>query len=121
MNGKLQHFEMPAGDPARATKFYESVFGWKFTKAEPDFFQYWMADAVPTPATFKREGDQKGPIIYLTVDDIAASIKKVREAGGKADDKQPIPTQGWHSRCTDTEGNPFTLYQTDASVPLPSA
>lgn len=121
MDGALQHYEMPADDPARAQRFYEQVFGWTFVKAQPEFFEYWMANATPTPATFKRQGDEKGPVIYLTVDDIDASMARVRTAGGTAEDKQPIPTQGWFSRCLDTEGNAFTLYMADRSVPIPGS
>jgi predicted enzyme related to lactoylglutathione lyase len=43
----------------------------------------------------------------------------VREAGGEAEDKQPIPGVGWFTRCKDTEGNPFGLFQTDESVQMP--
>jgi predicted enzyme related to lactoylglutathione lyase len=40
----------------------------------------------------------------------------VRELGGTADDKQPIPSIGWYSHCMDTEGNTFGLFQSDESV-----
>ena len=39
-----------------------------------------------------------GPIVYFDTDDIDASIAKVRELGGTADDKQPVPTHGWFAR-----------------------
>ncbi len=29
---------------------------------------------------------------------------------------QPIPHVGWFARCTDTEGNDFSLFQRDDSV-----
>ena len=51
-------------------------------------------------------------------DDIEATIRNVRELGGKADEKQPIPAMGWFAGCTDTEGNNFSLYQNDPSVPM---
>ena len=54
--------------------------------------------------------------IYFGTDDIDASLAKVRELGGSADDKQPIPSIGWFARCKDTEGNPFSFFQSDASV-----
>jgi predicted enzyme related to lactoylglutathione lyase len=43
----------------------------------------------------------------------------VRSAGGEAEDKQPIPGVGWFTRCKDTEGNPFGLFQSDESVTMP--
>ena len=62
-----------------------------------------------------------GPIVYFATDDIDAAVAKVRDNGGEADDKQPIPSVGWFARCKDTEGNAFSLFQADESVPMPDA
>jgi predicted enzyme related to lactoylglutathione lyase len=43
-------------------------------------------------------------------------VAKVRELGGQADDKQPVPTHGWFAACTDTAGNKFSLWQSDPSA-----
>ena len=40
------HFEIQAGDPARAIKFYESVFGWSFQKWDGPM-PYWMVTTGP--------------------------------------------------------------------------
>ena len=58
-------------------------------------------------------------VVVLPVSDIDASIAKARELGGSAEDKQPIPSIGWFARCRDTEGNEFSLFQADESVPPP--
>ena len=50
---------------------------------------------------------------------IDKTIARVRELGGSAEDKQPIPTVGWFARCSDTEGNDFSLFQSDESVQAP--
>jgi predicted enzyme related to lactoylglutathione lyase len=72
----------------------------------------------PVGAIFQSDDEAgKGPIVYMATDDIDATIAKVRDAGGSADDKQPIPQTGWLARCKDTEGNTFSLYQSDESVP----
>jgi predicted enzyme related to lactoylglutathione lyase len=60
-----------------------------------------------------------GPVVYFGTSDIDASIAKARELGGSADDKLPIPGIGWFARCVDTEGNSFSLFQADESVPAP--
>ena len=57
-----------------------------------------------------------GTIVYFDTDDIDASIAKVRVGGGTSGDKQPIPHVGWFTHCTDTEGNNFSLFQSDESV-----
>jgi predicted enzyme related to lactoylglutathione lyase len=43
----------------------------------------------------------------------------VRKLGGEAENKEPIPHVGWFARCKDTEGNPFSLFQSDESVAAP--
>ena len=40
----------------------------------------------------------------------------MRELGGTADDKQPVPTHGWFAGCKDTEGNAFSLWQGDENA-----
>ena len=57
-----------------------------------------------------------GLIVYFDTDDIEASVAKVRELGGTADDKQPVPTHGWFAACKDTEGTSFSLWQGDESA-----
>jgi len=61
-------------------------------------------------------GETGHPTYYLDTDDIDASIAAVRELGGKADDKSPVPTHGWFAACTDSEGNAFHLWQADANA-----
>ncbi len=48
--------------------------------------------------------------------DIDAAGAKVRELGGEAGDKSPVPTHGWFAACKDSEGNAFHLWQSDASA-----
>ena len=66
-------------------------------------------------AIFEADG-LKGMIVYFDTDDIDASVARVRELGGASEEKQPIPHVGWFARCTDTEGNDFSLFQSDDSV-----
>ena len=61
----------------------------------------------------------RGPIVYFDTEDIEADVARVRELGGDAEDKQPIPHVGWFARCKDSEGNEFSLFQSDESVPMP--
>ena len=72
-------------------------------------------------AVYPQQEGEQGPIIYFDTDDIDADLAKVRELGGDAEDKQPIPHVGWFARCKDTEGNCFSLFQSDESVAPPTA
>jgi predicted enzyme related to lactoylglutathione lyase len=70
-------------------------------------------------AIYPPMGDEKGPVVYYGSDDIDADLAQVREHGGEAEDKQPIPNIGWFARCKDSEGNDFSLFQGDESAPMP--
>ena len=124
MPGRPVHFEFPAEDDARATRFYGDLFGWEWNTADMGGdFQYHMVQFTEESggAVYKSPDGLKGPIVYFDTEDIDASVARVRELGGAADEKQPIPGVGWFARCTDTEGNPFSLYQADRSVPEDAA
>jgi uncharacterized protein len=121
MAGKIVHIEIQASDPDRATSFYRDVFGWQFGESGMPGIDYRMAqlDDTSGAAIYPGDGAGSGPLVYVDTDDIDASIQKVRDSGGEAEDKQPIPSVGWFSRVKDTEGNPLGLFQSDESVAPP--
>jgi uncharacterized protein len=119
MAGKLVHFELPAEDTARAQTFYENVFGWTFRGPSADF-DYRMTDGIePVGAIYPSQEGERGPLVYFDTDDIDATSAQIRERGGQADEKAPIPGIGWFARAHDPEGNSISLFQTDESVPAP--
>jgi predicted enzyme related to lactoylglutathione lyase len=120
MPAKLVHFEMPAQNADRAREFYSKLFDWKFRDFEGPVEYHMLEEGIePGGAVYPSESGEKGPIVYFGVEDIRKEVGHVRELGGQADDPQPIPTVGWFARCTDTEGNAFSLFQPDESVPMP--
>ena len=119
MANSIVHFEIPAQDTQRARGFYESVFGWSFRPPLPEFEYHMTQDLDPVAAIYPQQSGEQGPIVYFNTDDIDAAVAKVRDGGGDADEKQPIPEIGWFARCKDTEGNSFSLFQADDSVPAP--
>jgi predicted enzyme related to lactoylglutathione lyase len=121
MGKKVVHVEFPAQDAERGKKFWEGVGGWSINDAGMPGGQYlmWQQDD-QGGAVFKMEGaPASGTTVYLGSDDIDGDLAKVRELGGEAEDKQPIPSVGWFARCKDSEGNEFSLFQSDESVPVP--
>lgn len=121
MAGKLVHFEIAAEDDGRAMQFYEAVFGWAFQDAGMPGGSYNLTEAGGQPggAVYAMQGAEPSILVYFDTEDIDASVAKVREAGGQADDKQPIPGVGWFSHCKDTEGNSFAIFLSDESVGQP--
>jgi len=116
MPGKLVHFELPAKDAARAKTFWSGVCGWEFGDSAMPGMEYYMVRTGEDQGGAVFPADKAGVIVYFDTDDVDGSIAKVRELGGKAEVKSPIPGVGWFTRCTDTEGNEFSLFQSDESV-----
>jgi predicted enzyme related to lactoylglutathione lyase len=118
MGKKVVHVEIPARDADRAQKFWEAVGGWSIGDSGMPGIDYRMfQEGDQGGAVFP--GDASALLVYYGSDDIDADLGTVREAGGDAEDKQPIPGVGWFTRCKDTEGNQFALFQSDESVPMP--
>jgi hypothetical protein len=118
MAGNIVHFEINAKDAARAKRFYSALFGWKYKDSEIPGIEYYVIDGVNPGGAINPMQQEPGPVVYFDTDNIDASIAKVRDLGGKSDDKQPIPSQGWFAACVDTEGNKFSLFQNDPSVTM---
>jgi uncharacterized protein len=120
MAGQLVYFEVPAQDADRAQTFYEDLFGWKFQSWEGPM-DYRMVDgAQPGGAIYPSQEGERDPIVYFDTDDIDATLARVRELGGEAEEKMPIPGIGWMARTKDTEGNSISLFQSDESAPAPA-
>ena len=120
MGKKIVHVEFPARDADRAEKFWESFAGWSIGDSGMEGFDYRMFQEDGWGgAVYPQQEGEHGPIVYFDSEDIDADLAKVRELGGEADDKQPIPHVGWFARCKDGEGNPFSLFQSDKSVAPP--
>ena len=123
------HFEMPAEDCERMSRFYTKAFGWQTQMMGPE-----MSDYVVVTTTESDDGGpkQRGainggffpkkkdwpaqvPSVVIPVDDIQGSMKKVTDAGGKVlGDPMDIPGVGRYVSFVDTEGNRVSMLQ-----PLP--
>ena len=125
---KVQHFEIPADDVARARKFYESCFGWQTMEwPMPNGGMYIGLHTGPTDeknmakeqgfingGMFKRgEGfAARSIVITPVVEDINVTIEKVKAAGGKLiGAPQTIPDMGTYAYVEDPEGNTLGLWQ----------
>jgi predicted enzyme related to lactoylglutathione lyase len=119
--GDIVHFEINTRDPEGAKKFYSKLFGWKYKDSTIPGVEYYLIDG-NTPGgginPLTQDSKIKAPTVYFGTDDIDATVKKVRDGGGTADEKLPIPSQGWFASCTDPEGNSFSLFQYDPSVTM---
>jgi predicted enzyme related to lactoylglutathione lyase len=117
MAARVVHVEFPAQDANRAEQFYGGLFGWEFGRPMEEM-DYRMANLGEGQgaAIYPDEGGGPGLRVYFDTDDIEATIAKVRESGGEAEEKAPVPGMGWFASCRDPEGNAFSLWQTDSSA-----
>jgi hypothetical protein len=116
MAGKIVHVEIAAEDVDRAQGFYSGVFGWEVgTSMMPDF-DYRMFQSAEDQGGAIAPGEPGNFRVYLDVDDLDASVAKVREHGGEAGETTEVPGHGRLAHCRDTEGNAFSLWQGGASA-----
>ena len=124
---KVQHFEIPVDDIARAKKFYEDVFGWGTMEFPMPGMQYVGLHTgavdekqMPKEAGFINGGmfqrspkfPLKGPTVAMTVEDIDMALDKVKAAGGTvAMEKMQIADMGLYAYVKDTEGNIIGIWQ----------
>ena len=116
---RFTHFELASDDLEKTAAFYRAVFGWQIQKWEGPV-DYWLVDTgdANTPGIngglMKTNGDFKGTINTVEVEDIDAAIAKVLANGGViALPKQPIPGVGYQAYFTDTSGIMVGLHQAD--------
>ena len=124
---RVIHFEIHAGDPDRAIKFYKNLFDWTFQKWEGPM-EYWLVTTGPDDqpgingGLLRRQGEIDGHAVIayvctFDVVDIDASLKTAEANGAQvAVPKMPIPGMGWLVYCKDTEGNIFGMMQGDPSA-----
>lgn len=124
---RVAHFEIHAGEPARAIEFYRGVFGWEFS---PWGDAYWLIRTGP-PGQPGIDGGlvaRRGPppvegqpvnafVCTVSVAAIDESVARALAAGGTlAVPKMAIPGVGWLAYVKDTEGNILGLMQDDRAA-----
>ena len=109
-------FEIPADDPARAKKFYSSLFGWKIKKF-PGMSDYWHidtggADASPDGGLMARKQPEQPITNYVNVPSVEKAAARVGKLGGKiCMSKTAVPGMGYFAICQDPENNTFALWE----------
>lgn len=115
-------FEIYVNDMKRASRFYETVFGYQLQDMSDPTNQSMQMRAFPgetsnagaSGSLVKMEGMQGGGsnvIIYFGCEDCAVEQGRVEAAGGKiTTPKTPIGEFGFCSIVVDTEGNNIGLH-----------
>ena len=116
-HGALEWIDIPAVDTEATAAFYAAVFGWEIRK-DARFADYPMfLDAGrKIGGGFWRSGkptDAAGVMVYITVDDIDATLDQIRAQGGMTvQGKTEIHARvGWYAVFRDPAGNGMGLFQ----------
>jgi predicted enzyme related to lactoylglutathione lyase len=112
--------EIRTRDIKRAANFYEKLFGWKIVEKETiEGFDHWVFDTGKTSFRRSRGGiwvrphdENLGVLVYIAVDDIKRTLKKVTELGGKVVvPKTVVEPHGYKACFTDPDGDLFALWE----------
>lgn len=113
----IVHFEIPANDTARLSKFYADVFRWKFQKTEMEDMDYWTISTGPRGKSigggmYKRSGPEDVPRNFIGVKGIDKYIAAFKAAGGReVVPKTEVPNMGLSFIGADPENNLIALWE----------
>jgi predicted enzyme related to lactoylglutathione lyase len=112
-NGKICYVEMPASDVRRSAEFYEKVFGWRIRQRGDGSiaFDDGVGEVSGTWVTGHPPATSPGLLIYIMVDNVAATIDAAIAHGGEL--VQPVGADAPEitARFRDPAGNVLSLYQ----------
>lgn len=114
MGCPLCHFELASNDPEKCKKFYGGVFGWEFDDQSLSGYTLIKTGSEPGGGLMKRPDEMPAPClsVYFMVDDIPATLEKVKAAGGTVYVEQAeIPNVGWWAFAADPEGIAFGIFK----------
>jgi hypothetical protein len=80
---KLIHWEIPSTDVAKSAKFYADLFGWKLHSWADNYTVFEVEDGVGGGISKTDSIPNSCIDVYVGVDDIAATLKRVEELGGQ--------------------------------------
>ena len=128
--GRVIHFEITADDPDRAAGFYRKAFGWEIVGWEQPM-KYLLATTGPADAAgingaiTDRQEHRQAVVNTIDVESWEKGAAAVAAAGGEVlMPKTAIPGIGYFAYCRDTEGNVFSILESDPEArpePVPAA
>lgn len=113
MGAPLCHFELMTDDPDKCKAFYGDVFGWEFDDNAMPGYTLIKTGTEPDGGLMKRPAEVPSVALntYFLVDDIDATLEKVKNAGGTVClPKTPIPDVGDYAFFLDPEGIPVGIF-----------
>ena len=117
MHGDLGYVTLFVPDRDRAADFYGGLLGWRYSEPPgAERGRHILNTNFPggiagSQSMFLRGATVPSVIINFTVADLDASVERVRQLGGTAEDPNG-EDPGWRvARCIDEQGMTFELWQ----------
>src|SRR6266508_2511295 len=112
-NGKICYIEIPATDINASESFYKAVFGWSIRERGDGqlAFDDGVGEVSGTWVRGRKPATEPGLLIYIMVDNVAATSEAVIANGGNI--VQPIGADAPEitARFSDPAGNVLGLFQ----------
>jgi predicted enzyme related to lactoylglutathione lyase len=108
-DAQVDYIELPAKDLIRTKAFYEQAFGWKFTDYGPDYTSF-EDGRLSGGFTKDLHVVSGGPLIVIYGYDLAATERKVLEAGGLISRATFSFPGGRRFHFTDPNGNELAVW-----------
>ena len=118
----IGYFEIQSSQPSRDVAFYESVFGWTFTKEISIPVEYYRIDTSEMNGGLLKRPAKVPPMEYGTnaftcsieVDNFDVTAETILKNGGQiALAKFAIPGKCWQGYFIDPDNNVFGIFQVD--------
>lgn len=117
MAAPIVHIELRSANFARTSAFYLTLFDWRIDQNASG--SYMKHDSPEGPSTGWIRADlvqAPGPIAYLVVDDLAAKLEEVEQAGGRILVRSlPFAGGGEIGLFADPDGNVIGLWRRKAA------
>jgi predicted enzyme related to lactoylglutathione lyase len=115
-NGKICYVEIPATDVQRSAEFYQQVFGWTTRRRDDGAlaFDDAIGEVSGTWSTGRPASPTPGLLLYVMVDDAAATVESIVAHGGTIVQQIGGDAPEITARFADPAGNVLGIYQEPA-------
>jgi predicted enzyme related to lactoylglutathione lyase len=106
--GDIGYAALWVPDVARAAAFYQAVLGWELRPGNTE--QGRRVGGLSQPVGLWGGQEHRTLFLYFAVDDVHAAVRRVRDAGGRAEEPH-AEEYGVVAMCADDQGLEFAVYE----------
>ena len=112
-NGKICYVQIPTTDIDASASFYKNIFGWNIrTRSDGSMaFDDTVNGVSGTWVLNRKPHAESGLLIYIMVDDVAATLEAIIANGGKVVEPMSGKAPEFIATFSDLSGNVFGISQ----------